>query len=362
MELDENGLPVVSVHLAGDAKGTGRDFRFLLDTGASGTVIDKSVLAACPTKTRKGKAEVTGAGGEAIRTYTVELERLVFGACDGPVRVAVMDLKRALGPLQDRPVDGVLGMDVLRRNLFTLDFRGKQIQWAGPRPEGGATARIPIALGPEGQPYVSLEVGSEIVRVMCDTGASGMALTLPRKYLPKGQGGGLPGGYTTVSGRYQDRLEVAFGGQVRLGSAPLDNPLVEVRSDDPMDPKACLLGLDVLGAEKATFDFLGGFLYLPLDDKGRIPVKRPERSIVRFVWNGEEGSRRLMIGGMKPGGAYELAGAQIGDEVVGLGPLTGPTLTRRDAGAFLAKGESHRILVRRRGAIFTIQVKVVPVS
>ncbi len=352
LEVDENGLPIVQVTLGGDGKVGSRVFRFLLDTGASGTVLDTSVPTDFLTRGRRGKGEVVGTGDEALQAATAEVNRLVFGGFDGPVRVALVDLRETLGPVQDRPVDGILGMDVLRTSAFRLDFRGGRVEWGGRPPAREGAARIPIAFAEDGRPLVPLRVGQEVLHILCDTGASRLALALPERLVKAWKGEEVRGQRVTVGGIAQQRIEKAATMPLLLGEAPLDHPLVEVQAEGQP-----LLGLDVLGAGWVYFDFPSGALELGLDRVGRIPVRPLERAQAKLVWSGLGADRKLRVGALKPGGAYELAGARPGDEVMSLGPLSGGSLSRREAARYLTQEEDHVLVVKRGGVVQSLQVR-----
>jgi hypothetical protein len=101
-------------------------FRFLLDTGASNTILSKKV--GDRLKLRGGKPHLlTTAGGQVevtlryIRTLQVGDARLK------ELEIAVSDF----GLLQELQVDGILGADYLRRFIVHIDYEKQTVELEG---------------------------------------------------------------------------------------------------------------------------------------------------------------------------------------------------------------------------------------
>ena len=102
------------------------DVQLLLDTGASGTVINTEIadrLNINLSTARKGRGRVVG--GVVIDTYQITLSRLTVGPhTKENFPVFVIPHK---GP--PAKYDGLLGMDVLRGLKYVVDFEKHLIVW-----------------------------------------------------------------------------------------------------------------------------------------------------------------------------------------------------------------------------------------
>lgn len=106
---------------------TGRSsLRLLLDTGATTSLIDPSMLLAAgyDPDAAPDRIHVTMSSGVAL-VPRLTLNRLT---ALGQHRIGFAVLSHSLPP--DAGVDGLLGLDFFRGLLLTLDFRGGQISLA----------------------------------------------------------------------------------------------------------------------------------------------------------------------------------------------------------------------------------------
>ncbi len=101
-------------------------FRFVLDTGAGGTILSPALakeLGIEPAKQDK-TSKATGAGGEvrlgkvkSLRIGQARVERL---------DVAVMDLA-GISKAIETDLDGIVGYNFLKRFRVTIDYRGQTV-------------------------------------------------------------------------------------------------------------------------------------------------------------------------------------------------------------------------------------------
>jgi predicted aspartyl protease len=154
---------------AGPVKG----LNFLLDTGASPTILDRQVARSLHLDELPGLlAGVNGtvAAGKAI----------VPSLQVGPMRrdnlpVVVEDLSffhKAL-PVH---IDAVVGLDVIGQSPFEIDYGGREIHF-GPIPSLKNALRLEMK---RGLPLVEVQLNEISSRLVLDTGASSLILFEPR--------------------------------------------------------------------------------------------------------------------------------------------------------------------------------------
>ena len=142
---------------------------FLIDTGCSSTVVDKSLARKLRLATSPRKISVLG------RTVVAE-EAVLSGFQLGPVQVAklpvvVLDLTSPQDALSVR-IDAVVGIDVLSRASFIVDYEGRKLIW-GPL-EAFAD---PVSCDPHfPYPTVLLQIGARTLQVYVDTGTQELAV------------------------------------------------------------------------------------------------------------------------------------------------------------------------------------------
>jgi len=114
------GIPIVQVLVNGQGP-----FRFVLDTAASKTIIDRG-LAERLGLPGGPEAMALGAGG-LMPVRLARLEELRLGGLTlRDLEVGVADLS-AFREVLDVPVEGVLGSDVLEGLVITIDYRRKRL-------------------------------------------------------------------------------------------------------------------------------------------------------------------------------------------------------------------------------------------
>jgi len=353
LEIDENGLPIILVTLHSKSQPEiTRSFRFMLDTGAGITVVDQRISAAFLWEDLETKTRMVDTSGESREAASVFIKRLeVGGIIQDDIRATVQDLQALMGHIQDRPVDGILGLNFLDRTRFTLDVNAHTVTWwADPGPN---MTELKAGRGSDGMVYAMLQTGKAEVPAMVDTGLAG-GIDLPEAQAPESEGlvtaaGGLYGGM--IKGTQKRMPRLACG----------DLAWLDVPVNFEPNKQTGMIGEDVWSCGPVWFDLVGSpRIRIRLDEKGRLPFNRTPSRRLPVVWEGSGGARQMIITLVKPGSALEKAGCKVGDQVLQAGELKGETLTRRGVQDLVASGKAHTWTVLRNGK--DLQILFTPID
>lgn len=163
------GYLIVVRGSAGPLKGR----RFLLDTGASPTVLDSRLARVLHLDLQPAK--IGGLNGSVLAGQAI-----VPSLGVGPMRrdnlpVLIEDLSFLEKALSDR-IDAVIGLDVLGQGPFEIDYNSRRIHFDPVPPLANS---LPLQLK-NGLPIVDAELNHVSVHLLVDTGASSLILFEPK--------------------------------------------------------------------------------------------------------------------------------------------------------------------------------------
>ncbi len=124
----EDGL-----HLLISIRINGKKGRVLIDTGASHTVFDKSKISRFLKleKLESHEKLSTGLGTNAMKSHLVVIEKIEIGRLPiSKYKSVVIDLSHvntAYAQLKIKPIDGVLGSDLLRKYQAVIDYGKRKL-------------------------------------------------------------------------------------------------------------------------------------------------------------------------------------------------------------------------------------------
>ena len=136
---------------------SGEELPFILDTGAPGTLFDKSLVSKLGIRLPLGTWPVWTLGEKQESGLYVEPRLYLGNAClmTGGL-VAVFDTSK-LSSMSGRPVMGILGMDCLKHYCIQLDFEARKLRFLDPRQANAAKPgkAVPLTFSfPGGQPSI----------------------------------------------------------------------------------------------------------------------------------------------------------------------------------------------------------------
>lgn len=252
----ESDIVLVPVRLA----PKGRVFSFLLDTGAELTAVDPKIAAELHLQPGEDVDVLTV--GEGHKVPTVRLNQLQIGSLRiPPLQAASYDLGALAEALESR-VDGVLGVDILSRFPFTIDFTRKEVTiWkSGQVPQLYKRSRSTLRPGKGGYLVPVLISGVFRCELLLDSGTN--LTQLPRNmwqrllvvWHPHKMLAGVSSTGQKQASSYLVRLE-----SLVIGNFKLAKPVVRFVQDIPRgtfgEPDAPgLLGTDILRQFIVTVD------------------------------------------------------------------------------------------------------------
>jgi predicted aspartyl protease len=221
---------------------------FLLDTGTSRTLLDTRIAKRLHLE---GVAHSLTVFDREVEARLVVLPDLQLGAIHAVApQVIAMDLSGSAQRL-GLYTDAILGMDILHRSSFSIDYRSKRIWFNSREPIASD-----VSLDTKSQPYliVFARIDGLPVRLMIDTGCENGMLFANR----------LPNGLTkdyvqmsrglTVAG--ESPLTQIVSVRLAVGSSPAHRvrfPVVETGNNDM--GYAGVVGVRALHASRIDFNF-----------------------------------------------------------------------------------------------------------
>jgi predicted aspartyl protease len=215
----------IVVPVAIDGQGP---FRMLLDTGASRSAVTPAVADRLAGRI-VGETRMVTPAGDGQRSLVL-LKGVVVGAI-GPQ--SVVGLRLEPGDLGDPDIDGLIGLDLLARAPFTIDYAAGTLAWRLPSDPDPPGTRVPVELV-GGRLTAAVSAPGGDLRFLVDTGADrlvvrGRALArLPAVRL------NAVGSLRTVTG-----IRGVFAAQIDrlvLGDAWLSDVVAAVVPDDGTHP------------------------------------------------------------------------------------------------------------------------------
>jgi predicted aspartyl protease len=120
-------------HLLISVRVNGKSARLLIDTGASKTVFDKGRCAQflSADKFEKHDKLSTGLGTSSMKSHLALISKITLGKIDiKNYKTVVIDLSHvnvAYGQINQKPIDGVLGSDILKKYKAVIDYGKRKL-------------------------------------------------------------------------------------------------------------------------------------------------------------------------------------------------------------------------------------------
>lgn len=243
---------------------------FIVDTGASGTVMTPRAIAAAGLRHAGSSEETMGASGVAARAEVYTIGRLRAGAAEvADLRV----LETALDMLGDDRIAGVLGRDFLARYRVEIDLRAGVLRLRDPRAPVPPPSGTPISFRDLSEGLIGLGVrlnGSAPIAAVLDLGAQ-VSIVNRRAAALAGVAAKAEGVQAMGVGGAAAALSPERFIRIQVGGATLADRTLYV-GDLPVfgalglgDGPAMIFGLDLLATGVIEIDYLRHHVVLPLE-------------------------------------------------------------------------------------------------
>jgi Aspartyl protease len=155
-------------HLVVTKGSVGRlsDLNLLIDTGTIPSMVDGRIAQKLHLQ---AESSMLVAFGRQVRIQSAVVDGFHIGSLtSGPVPVGVGDLSYLAGVR----IDAIVGLDVLARTNFSIDYHARTLKF-GPEARENAVAPLEIVW-----PFVTVRmtIGGEQMRLLVDTGSSDLVL------------------------------------------------------------------------------------------------------------------------------------------------------------------------------------------
>jgi Aspartyl protease len=219
----------------------------LIDTGTIPSMVDGRIVRKLHVQ---AEPSVLVAFGQSVAIQSTILNGFRIGARQpGPVPAGVSDLSY----LEGVRIDAIVGLDVLARTSFSIDYRKRVLRFS---PDGREESVAPLELA---WPFLTVQmtIGGQQVRLLVDTGSSDLVLFKSR----------MPAALSRAPWRGDKTVQYASGAarlqrldlrQVRLGARVWDKLTAWAldRALDGYSPSIDgVLGVLALECQRVHFDF-----------------------------------------------------------------------------------------------------------
>jgi predicted aspartyl protease len=334
-----------------------RKLNFLLDTGSTSSSIDPATAAELKLTSHGTKriqknfrdlvVDVTEVG--PITILNVEFARLEFA------EINLAPLAQALGT----PINGVLGLDVLKATDFKLSY-SKQTLVVGPLSKLGKVGTALPLQQYKGQFLVTANMVSVPTKLVLDTGTNSTNLSsetwdlVTAKWSPRQ----VVEGVRRAGNPTSPAILICLP-SIRLGDIMLSNQVVRVqtRSDAgafSSEDFGGILGSDILRQFELTFDLKNDSVYITPDERYEINRYRYTTVGIQIAKNDKGAVEVMSVWKNSPA---ETAGIEEGDLITAINGQSVASQTLEQASRMLhaKEGTEVKLEVERHAGSSTIK-------
>jgi predicted aspartyl protease len=353
------GVPFVPVSI--NATGP---YRFLLDTGGGGSLIERAIADRLNLDRLTGRASVSG--NSSLQVGIVPNATIALGTARVESQLTVTSFG-ILEQIFGRPLDGILGGSFMMQFVVELDFDKRQMRLfeTSTYQHNDAGQQVSLEMV-DNIPYVELKVtmpnGKSVAgRFLVDTGGGGMVVHVHKQVADREK---LTEGLTSLGevgqgiGGQTSRRAVR-GQELLFGKYRLERPAVVITEDTAgLRSNAAsigLVGVEVLSRFRLVFDYSRKLLYLS-----------PNRTLhAPFVYDTSGLRLRAsspnyappFVSGVRDASPAFAAGIKVGDVLKEIDGIDSSKLKLDEAKNRLKQpGKKHRLSLLRDGTTLNVEL------
>ncbi|MDP1830938.1 MAG: aspartyl protease family protein [Geothrix sp.] len=346
-EWSFSGLPILKASLTAK-NGSNKSVRMLLDTGTSTTVLDRSVSSAFVSTAGPETTARTSFGGE-LNVEPIIIHKLELAGISVEELTGLRSDLSLFNRTEDLPIDGIIGIDVIKKFKFILDLKNREIIWGG-NPNGFYLQKV--AYTETGTPTVTLTISNKKITALVDTGDNGALELTEDDYAHFKSNADMISDGTQVDATRLSKESIVHVSPraVNLGGKSWCNIYIVSR------PGLVLSRLGI-GAmwDSIWFDFQNNQIGLAIGSSGCFNSHGPIRMPIHAFWDRTGSMPKLVVVGVKPNSYYEKIGLKSGDTLLGVGEIGGEELSLVNLEKTLRGEPRVNIKIERNGKIIQLQ-------
>lgn len=216
----------------------GTPMRMMLDTGATHTVLHTTSAARVPNAQWLDTSHIQFRGNSTQIPKMLQAS-LHAGPAESPIHTFMVMNLTAVRSMMAEPIDGILGMDMLRHIPFTFDLKSGEMYWGIP---SGAQL-VPLNAIPDGTGRVMVQArcGGKEMQLLLDTGSS--ITRVPAEQWAPGEGAQINAQVGNIDNREGIKVIEGKPGDIELGPGVSAKDVSPILSKDGESP---ILGMDGL--------------------------------------------------------------------------------------------------------------------
>ncbi len=346
-------------------------FQFIYDTGASMTVVDKSLVESLGIDLQ-GEMAGGGVGENKIEVaLAAGLSLGLPGVLTPDQTVAVVELSQGIEAVIGTRIDGILGYGFISQFVTEIDYANSRIGLYDPATfsYAGDGVVVPMVID-NSTPHIEATVvghGGEPVTgyFMLDSGSGGavsmsgpfaarnnIVATMPRT-VNDNSGFGVGGSTSAVVGRLQS---------LQLGTALFENPFITVSQDKggagADENEAGLIGGRLLSRCRVFLDYSDGRLILEPSDRIASPFNW-NKSGMSISTGGRGNFHHFTIRTIVTGSPAEQAGMMVGDQLLAIGDRAAADWDSHEISElFRGKDQDLDLVLGRDGEKISVKLKL----
>lgn len=325
IELTPFGIPVMEISLLNNL-GKIVKMRFIIDSASNVSILDKKNVKKFGFENQISSKLLT-ANNHELEANEIIIRKMFFGeSVINSLPAIEVDLDKSFNMTDDSPIDGVIGLDVLKTLSFEINFTKKEINFSTIKKI--EYTYFQIKYSDKNIPYIDVNITGMPSFFFCDSGSNEF-ISIPENLLSK-----IPyhlnsprnGSDLDLSGESNANYGYYLDGSFSIGNWNWETPRFNVSKDAKFGRLGCAAFWP-----KVHFNFKDNLigLYTFGRESQRLSPPTEKKHQIIPLWKFTDGKRSLVVAAVKPGSPIERIGIKAGDIILKFGELENGSLTIR---------------------------------